>query len=751
MAVKYIFELIVCSGLFLVFYRWLLAGKVSFRICRAYIMITMALAVIIPILNVPLYPAGNDVETLLETFVIGVPGDEDETAATEVSVLTAEEGTAPEAAEYEQGKNMTSATWVKTIRTSALIIYILTALASLALIAHNAIIINSLKRRSKLTYEKEYTLAENKEIKTPFSFIRTIFMGYNYEPHERRQILTHEASHVRHRHSYERISLSVLRSLFWFNPFFWMAEKDLEEVQEWEADKDVLSEGHELKVYRTTIFKQLFGYNPDISCGLNNSMTKQRFIMMNRTLKGRGALLRLAATIPAIAAAFLAFGCGVKSPLPASEAQTNLTEDMTVEYVIPCLPLAGQGAYHDGIDYALNEGDAVWAAADGRIVDIHDGYRSLVEFRPAIIEVIKPFTPITKESGKNVYDCGNGTLLTTGYNVEGGDYFTSSVKGAGKGLNVTIEHADGSRTTYAHLSKILFRDPLVKAGDIIGYAGSTGDATGTHLHFEVTRDGKAVDPGQMKPIQLIELTVRGDKVYHDRMPLDLEKNDVEILARRFAEVNELPTIHIKTEGDVKVGTMTDIKDQLRKAGTRRLTVGNDGDVTVTKPLPPHQASITGLKVMSIEEVLKTVSRRDLIQIKINKDGKVLMIGNDGEHYISDADDLDIEVLQNMIINPQDKSDLPGKEFKELPKPDGSTVKMEISKAMVTLEPSEATDQNDYLVLQKRVRKAFTDIREAAAMEIYGRKMDELSKEEKRFIYMYIPITICEVAPKPEKS
>ena len=109
--------------------------------------------------------------------------------------------------------------------------------------------------------------------------------------------------------------------------------------------------------------------------------------------------------------------------------------------------------------------------------------------------------------------------------MEGGDYFTSSVNGTGKGLNVTIEHADGSRTTYAHLSRILFRDPLVKAGDIIGYAGSTGDATGTHLHFEVIRDGKAVDPGEMKPIQSIELTVRGNKVYHDRMLLDLEKND----------------------------------------------------------------------------------------------------------------------------------------------------------------------------------------------------------------------------------
>ncbi len=151
------------------------------------------------------------------------------------------------------------------------------------------------------------------------------------------------------------------------------------------------------------------------------------------------------------------------------------------------------------------------------------------------------------------------------------------------------------------------------------------------------------------------------------------------------------------------------------------------------------------------EVLKSVSRRNLIQIKINKDGKVLMIGNDGEHYISEADDLDIEVLQNMIIKPQDRSDLPEKEFKELPMPDGSNSRMEVSKAIVTLEPSEATDQNDYLVLQKRGRQAYADMREAAASVIFGRKMDELSKEEKLFIHMYIPVSICEVAPKPEKD
>ena len=54
--IEYILEVLICSGLFLMLYRWLLAGKVSYRICRAYIVGTMLLAAAIPALDVPLYP-----------------------------------------------------------------------------------------------------------------------------------------------------------------------------------------------------------------------------------------------------------------------------------------------------------------------------------------------------------------------------------------------------------------------------------------------------------------------------------------------------------------------------------------------------------------------------------------------------------------------------------------------------------------------------------------------------------------------
>jgi murein DD-endopeptidase MepM/ murein hydrolase activator NlpD len=64
------------------------------------------------------------------------------------------------------------------------------------------------------------------------------------------------------------------------------------------------------------------------------------------------------------------------------------------------------------------------------------------------------------------------------------------------GTTVVVEHADGSKTRYAHLSVALVREgQSVQAGQLVGRAGSTGRATGPHVHFEVIGpDGNPVDP-----------------------------------------------------------------------------------------------------------------------------------------------------------------------------------------------------------------------------------------------------------------
>ena len=63
---------------------------------------------------------------------------------------------------------------------------------------------------------------------------------------------------------------------------------------------------------------------------------------------------------------------------------------------------------------------------------------------------------------------------------------------------VEVEHMDGIHSFYAHMSRtagLKVGDP-VKAGEVIGYVGATGDATGPHLHFEIRKDGAHFDPAK---------------------------------------------------------------------------------------------------------------------------------------------------------------------------------------------------------------------------------------------------------------
>jgi murein DD-endopeptidase MepM/ murein hydrolase activator NlpD len=65
----------------------------------------------------------------------------------------------------------------------------------------------------------------------------------------------------------------------------------------------------------------------------------------------------------------------------------------------------------------------------------------------------------------------------------------------GYGNMVEIEHPNGIRTRYAHLSRILVGErSVVKQGQIIALMGSTGRSTGSHLHFEMRANGAAIDP-----------------------------------------------------------------------------------------------------------------------------------------------------------------------------------------------------------------------------------------------------------------
>ena len=86
------------------------------------------------------------------------------------------------------------------------------------------------------------------------------------------------------------------------------------------------------------------------------------------------------------------------------------------------------------------------------------------------------------KSGTPVLAAGDGIVVFAG-------------RQSGYGNVVYVDHGGGVVTRYAHLRRIeTKKDLTVTAGERIGQVGSTGRATGPHLHFEVRLDGRAVDP-----------------------------------------------------------------------------------------------------------------------------------------------------------------------------------------------------------------------------------------------------------------
>lgn len=92
----------------------------------------------------------------------------------------------------------------------------------------------------------------------------------------------------------------------------------------------------------------------------------------------------------------------------------------------------------------------------------------------------------------------DGTYQTRNYASEDGVVITAQGGwNGGYGLYIVIDHGNGLQTLYAHNSKLFVAvGDTVKRGQVIGMVGSTGQSTGTHIHYEVRVNGRRVNPLQ---------------------------------------------------------------------------------------------------------------------------------------------------------------------------------------------------------------------------------------------------------------
>lgn len=279
----YLAEVIVCSAALLAAYALLLERRVRFGWCRRYLTALLPLAALIPLLRIPVWPG----EVITATTAPAAP--------------------IPATAWAPVPEVLPAAEPLVTPRTLLIAVCLLGTATLAGAMLREALRIRRLRRRATVTDAGRLHLVRTRERIASFSFFRSVYVWEGTPGEEMQAVLMHEASHIAHRHTAERLLMETFKALQWWNPVAWIAARRLTEAQEFEADRDVLTQGFDRERYMHTIFRQLFGYSPDIANGLRDSLTKKRFQMMTTNHTSRHALLRVAGTVPVLAGLLCAF------------------------------------------------------------------------------------------------------------------------------------------------------------------------------------------------------------------------------------------------------------------------------------------------------------------------------------------------------------------------------------------------------------------------------------------------------------
>ena len=170
-------------------------------------------------------------------------------------------------------------------------------------------------------------VVKTKEEHIPYSFLNYIFMPEGeIDP----QILRHEMSHVRHHHSLDILFIEIATAFQWFNPFMRLIKKDLQNIHEYTADRDVIDNGADKTDYMMLILQQCTAMGtsarPSASTQIANnfsfSLTKKRIKMITKKSKTKGLLWRTLGVLP-VAAVLLVANAKVtaqeKSEIPPTE------------------------------------------------------------------------------------------------------------------------------------------------------------------------------------------------------------------------------------------------------------------------------------------------------------------------------------------------------------------------------------------------------------------------------------------------
>lgn len=320
-----------------------------------------------------------------------------------------------------------------------------------------------------------------------------------------RMVLTHELTHIRRRDCLRKLLLTVCVCLHWWNPLCWVMVRL--------ANRDI-----ELACDEQTLARLGSTYRKRYALTLVSLAARQTQALPLSSCFGRPAaeerikVLMKARKIPVyLTIVAVVLTCTLVTALATQAQQPDAVTTVQEQSVsapqktasAEKQPEAAGTAAQEEITLMLPQTASVEeqpesAETPTQQADAAQSARWIFPLENSDAVVTQPYGtrthPVTQkqsfhrgvdlaaDEGDNVLAVADGTVLESAYDAACGYY-------------ILLQHADGTQTGYGHLQALLVdAGQNVQQGQIIATAGSSGWATGPHLHLDVIVDGEYVDP-----------------------------------------------------------------------------------------------------------------------------------------------------------------------------------------------------------------------------------------------------------------
>ena len=304
--INYMAESLICGAVFFLLFRLIFSKENNYSFQRVSILVSSLLATIFPLISIPVSNAVVPGYLLNPAYVIS---------------------------DYSSGLT-TEMSGPKLMSYPVLFFGLISLFFGFKYFIE-LVKIFILRSRSEILFKsKSYSIYQQKEIDTPFSFGKSIFLPDSLHSNDREMIVRHELSHIKRNHTADIIFMNLLISVQWFNPFIYILKSKLIEIHEFQADMDVLNYGADISEYRELIFLSQFTSAPDISNSLHKSLTFKRFIKMEN-LKQSKVGARLIALFSVAALLLFSVTSFSKADIKIQKNDSKVNEAVTSTVALP--------------------------------------------------------------------------------------------------------------------------------------------------------------------------------------------------------------------------------------------------------------------------------------------------------------------------------------------------------------------------------------------------------------------------------